>query len=44
MVKQKIIENYFDSKTYTNQEIMENIEETKKEFSEKQVGYKYFIK
>ena len=32
MVKQKIIENYFDSKTYTNQEIMENIEETKKEF------------
>ena len=37
MVKQKIIENYFDSKTYTNQEIMKNIEETKKEFSEKQV-------
>ena len=35
MVKQKIIENYFDSKTYSNQEIMQSIEETKKEYSKK---------
>ena len=35
MLKQKIIENYFDATSYTNQEIMEKIEETKKEFSKK---------
>lgn len=35
MLKQKVVENYFDSKTYSNQEIIKKIEETKKEFSKK---------
>lgn len=34
-MKEKILENYFDSKTYTNQEIMQSIEKTKKEFAKK---------
>ena len=35
MLKQRIVENYFDSKIYSNQEIMQSIEETKKEYSKK---------
>ena len=35
MLRQKIIENYFDATSYSNQEIMKKIEETKKEFSKK---------
>ena len=35
MLKQKIIEDYFDASTYSNQEILQSIEETKKEFSKK---------
>lgn len=35
MLKQKIVENYFDSKIYSNQEILRSIEETKKEYSKK---------
>ena len=35
MLKQKVVENYFDSKTYSNQEIIKKIKETKKEFSKK---------
>lgn len=35
MLKQKIVENYFDARTYSNQEIIQNIEETKKEFAKK---------
>lgn len=38
-MKNKIIENYYDSKIYTDNEILENIEETKKEFSEKKVDF-----
>ena len=34
-MKEKILENYFDSKTYTDQEIMQSIEKTKKEFAKK---------
>ena len=35
MLKQRVVENYFDSKIYSNQEIMQSIEETKKEYSKK---------
>ena len=35
MLKQKIVESYFDSKIYSNQEILRSIEETKKEYSKK---------
>ena len=35
MLKQKIVENYFDSKIYSNQEILQKIEETKKEYNKK---------
>ena len=35
MLKQRIVENYFDSKIYSNQEIMQSIEETKKEYTKK---------
>ena len=35
MKKQKIVENYFDSKVYSNQELLQNIEETKNEYSKK---------
>ena len=35
MIKQKIVENYFDAKKYTNQEIMQLIEENKKEYAKK---------
>ena len=35
MLKQKILEDYFDASTYSNQEILQSIEETKKEFSKK---------
>lgn len=35
MLKQKIVEDYFDASTYSNQEILQSIEETKKEFSKK---------
>ena len=35
MLKQKIVENYFDAKLYTNQEIIESIEKTKKEYAKK---------
>ncbi len=35
MLKQKIVENYFDAKAYSNQEILQSIEETKKEYSKK---------
>ena len=36
-MRNKVIENYYDSKIYTNSEILEDIKETKKEFSEKKV-------
>ncbi len=35
MLKQKIVEDYFDSKSYSNQEILQKIEETKKEYAKK---------
>ncbi len=35
MLKQRIVEDYFDSKTYSNQEILQKIEETKKEYHKK---------
>ena len=35
MLKQRVVENYFDSKIYSNQEIIQSIEETKKEYSKK---------
>lgn len=35
MKKQKILENYFASNLYSNQEIQQSIEETKKEFANK---------
>lgn len=35
MLKQKIVENYFDAKLYTNQEIIKSIEKTKKEYAKK---------
>lgn len=35
MLKQKVVENYFDSNLYSNQEILQSIEETKKEYSKK---------
>lgn len=35
MLKKRIVENYFDSKIYTNQEIQKSIEETKKEYAKK---------
>ena len=35
MLKQKIVENYFDAKMYSNQEILQSIEETKKEYAKK---------
>lgn len=35
MVKQKIVENYFASNLYSNQEIQQSIENTKKEFTNK---------
>lgn len=36
-MRNKVIENYYDSKIYTDSEILEDIKETKKEFSEKKV-------
>lgn len=38
MLKQKIVEDYFDASMYSNQEILQRIEETKKEFSKKIVN------
>ena len=38
MLKQKIVEDYFDANMYSNQEILQRIEETKKEFSKKIVN------
>ncbi len=35
MLRQKIVENYFDSASYSNQEIMKSIEDTKQEYSKK---------
>ena len=35
MLKQRIVENYFDAKAYSNQEILQSIEKTKKEYSKK---------
>lgn len=35
MLKQKMVENYFDATSYSNQEIMQAIEETKKEYAKK---------
>lgn len=37
-MKQKILENYFEATMYSNKEIMENIEETKKEYAKKIVN------
>lgn len=38
MNKEKVLINYFDSKVYSNQEILENVEQTKKEFEKRQVN------
>lgn len=38
MLKQKILEDYFDASMYSNKEILQRIEETKKEFSKKIVN------
>ena len=35
MNKEKVLINYFDSKQYNNQEILESVEQTKKEFEKK---------
>lgn len=35
MRKEKVVENYFDSNLYSNQEILQSIENTKKEFANK---------
>ena len=38
MKKEKILENYFASNLYSNQEILQSIENTKKEFANKIVN------
>ncbi len=35
MFEQRIVENYFDASSYSNQEILQAIEETKKEYAKK---------
>ena len=38
--KEKYIEMYFDSKKYSNQDVLDNIKKAKKEFSNKDISVK----